>query len=499
MSNVIEIEITNTECKVVTKLDPFVAETLREKCSFKPEGSDYMANFYSKKKGIKWDGARKLFNIQTRRFPVGLLSLVTNTLHDMGLNVQYISKRDMARTIGYVPYEMANFEHRDYQERAVRASVANGNGIIKAATGSGKTTIAARTIFAFQSPAVFIVHTRDLLYQTIESFSRMFPKEKIGQIGDGVFNFQNITVATMQSLAIIGGVKYESCKYDEDNTSAKEDKKFWAREEIKKKFAEYKDNVAVVMFDEVQLISSQTAFGTRFLFDKANYAFGYSASPWRDDGSDLMIEAAFGPRICDITASELIDLGYLVQPHIIVKQVRNNIYKGKTYSEIYQSAIVDNALRNIQVVTDAWNEFKIGRNTLVLVTRIAHGEILENAFRSMNIPATFISGRSKMADRKRVIQEMRDGKKQIVIASTIADVGLDVPRLESIIEAGAGKSSVTALQRLGRVMRPFPGKATCQFITYRDTAPFLRDQIGNKLTIWRTEPKFIIEDETNGY
>ena len=89
---------------------------------------------------------------------------------------------------------------------------------------------------------------------------------------------------------------------------------------------------------------------------------------------------------------------------------------------------------------------------------------------------------------------MRNGKAGLVVASTIADVGLDVPRLQSIIEAGAGKSSVTALQRLGRIMRVFEGKDKCYFITYRDTAKYLRDQITAKIAIWRTEPGFEICD-----
>ena len=84
---------------------------------------------------------------------------------------------------------------------------------------------------------------------------------------------------------------------------------------------------------------------------------------------------------------------------------------------------------------------------------------------NMDIPAIFISGKSGMKKRTKIITDMRNGNCPIVIASTIADVGLDVPRLEVLIEAGAGKSSVTALQRLGRIMRPFPGKSQCTFIT----------------------------------
>ena len=66
------------------------------------------------------------------------------------------------------------------------------------------------------------------------------------------------------------------------------------------------------------------------------------------------------------------------------------------------------------------------------------------------------------------------------------------PRLQCIVEAGAGKSSVTALQRLGRIMRPFEGKHNCTFITYRDTAPFICQHIDKKLSIWRTEEEFMI-------
>jgi superfamily II DNA or RNA helicase len=109
------------------------------------------------------------------------------------------------------------------------------------------------------------------------------------------------------------------------------------------------------------------------------------------------------------------------------------------------------------------------------------------------IPAVFISGKSGMKKRKQTIDNMRSGKAQLVIASTIADVGLDVPRLQSIVEAGAGKSSVTALQRLGRIMRPFDGKDKCYFITYQDNAPYLSSQIDKKIEIWSTEKEFVID------
>ncbi len=487
----VRIQVTNVNCKILTPLTSDQLVALRSHCSFEMEGHEYKSYSYAKR-GIKWDGSKKLFNIQTKKFPIGLMHRVVGLLNGMGLEVEYLldRKNDYKRK----EFVIANFGIRDYQTRAVQSSIMHGNGIVKAATGSGKTTIAARTIQAIGKYSIFIVHTRDLLYQTIESFTRMFPEEIIGQIGDGVFNYQPITVATMQSLAILGNIKFQSYKYDEDGSTVKESKKVYEKEELKAQFKEYAKDVGVVMFDEVQLICSQTAFESRFMFEHANNAFGYSASPWRDDGSDMMIEAAFGHRICDITASELIDLGYLVKPQIYIKPVNNYIWKGKKYQEIYESAIVNNVMRNMQVVHDAMEQYQLGRNTLVLINYIAHGEMLERMLNDMDVPAIFISGKSRMKDRQKVIQDMRDGKAPIVIASTIADVGLDVPRLQSVVEAGAGKSSVTALQRLGRVMRPFEGKDECYFITYRDTAPFLNKQVDKKITIWQTERNFVINE-----
>lgn len=485
------IDVTNSYCKITTSLSSQLLAELRYECSFKMEGHEFKSNAY-RNKGIDWDGSKKLFNIQSRRFPIGLLHRVTCVLKRHG-DVTYTNKRKYSRE--KKQFVMANFQEREYQSRAVMTSVLHGNGVIKAATGSGKTTIAARTIGALGQWSIFIVHTRDLLYQTIESFKRMFPEEEIGQIGDGVFEYRPITVATMQSLAIIGNIKVGSNKYDEDNDNIKESKKYYEREEIKAKFKEYQKNVGTIMFDEVQLICSQTAFEVRFLFEYANNAFGYSASPWRDDGSDMMIEAAFGHRICDITASELIDLEYLVRPRITIKQVNNSTYTGKKYQEIYESAIVNNMMRNMQVSYDAYDQYCLGRNVLVLVNYIKHGETIEEILKSIGAPAIFISGKSRMKERKAVIQAMRDGKAPIVVATTIADVGLDVPRLDTVVEAGAGKSSVTALQRLGRVMRPFGEKKECYFITYRDRVPFLESQVDNKINIWRTEPNFIIEEQ----
>ena len=488
----IKIEINNIRGKIINPLNIDQLSVLQSLCSFKVEGSEYKANAFKNrsKGGFEWDGYRKLFNTRYQTFPIGLLDTIRSAFTNAGIPVTVVDKRKRNNEI--IDYVMDNYQVREYQTHAVLMSVSHGNGIIKAATGAGKTTIAARTIHAIKKKTIFIVHTRDLLYQTIESFSRMFPHETIGQIGDGKIDYQNITVATMQTLAILNDIEVGRNKFDEDADNIKENKIRYKDIYNPDVWHKYRNTVDCVMFDEVQRICSQTAYAVRFLFERAIYAFGYSASPWRDDGSDLMIEAAFGKRIVDITASELIHQGYLVKPYITIKSAPA-VWQGTTYEQVYKTAIVENTFRNMQVVQDAMEQYKLGRNTLVLVTQIKHGELLEKMLGQSGVPAVFISGKSGMKKRRQTIKDMRSGKAQLVIASTIADVGLDVPRLQSIVEAGAGKSSVTALQRLGRIMRPFKGKDKCYFITYHDNVPYISQQIDKKIRIWSTEQEFVID------
>lgn len=494
----VDIEVNNTYCKILNHLTIDQLAVIQAECQFKVEGSEYkIIAFRNRSKGkYEWDGYRKLFNIQTRRFPIGLLDRVRNLFDSVGIEVNIINKRTHSNqsSIKYEVSELDQMRLRDYQRSAIQTSVLYGNGIVKIATGGGKTMVAGMTIGALNKRSIFIVHTRDLLYQAKETFKRLFPMEKIGQIGDGITDYQNITVATMQTLARLGKIEVGKNKYDEDSDLSEEEIELTRQRH--EGFHKYRQTVECVMMDEVQIVCSQTAYGVRFLFENANYAFGYSASPWRDDGSDLMIEASFGKRIVDITATELINLGYLVKPTIEIHKTYYPVYDKKgDYATIYKRYIVENIMRNLQVCEDAAGQWGRGYNTLILVTQIKHGQLLEEILNKYSCPAIFISGKSGMKKRRQAIQDMRDGKISIMIASTIADVGLDIPRLQCIVEAGAGKSSVTALQRLGRIMRPFDGKDECLFITYRDFAPFICQHIDKKKEIWQTEPGFEIIEE----
>jgi len=94
-----------------------------------------------------------------------------------------------------------------------------------------------------------------------------------------------------------------------------------------------------------------------------------------------------------------------------------------------------------------------------------------------------------------VLDALRDGSQKVVIATTLADEGLDIPGLDVLILAGGGKSETRALQRIGRALRKTEEKTGAIVVDFLDEARFLEDHSQRRLEIYRTEALFDIRIE----
>lgn len=248
----------------------------------------------------------------------------------------------------------------------------------------------------------------------------------------------------------------------------------------------------------------------------AYYRIGVSATPWRDSGDELLIEAVLAPRKMqnNINASKLIELGYLVPCTIYLVPHRKQ-FKGKNYIKLYNEAIVDNKDRNNDIVKIALNMRRAKKSkTLILIKNVRHGEILlemleknielkekmvtvinekgkECTIRVKNVE--FLSGKDDSVRRKAVLQAAKEGFVEILIGSTIADEGLDVPALDTLILAGGGRSSTRAFQRVGRVLRLYPGKERAYVFDFEDATPMLKRHANIRKKLYRTEPQWKIK------
>ena len=93
---------------------------------------------------------------------------------------------------------------------------------------------------------------------------------------------------------------------------------------------------------------------------------------------------------------------------------------------------------------------------------------------------------------------MRSGEANITIASTIFDEGVDCRPLDGLILAGGGKSPTRALQRVGRVLRPYtyPNgrvKQQAMVVDFMDKCRYMEKHSKRRLKIYKSEPAFDVE------
>ena len=87
---------------------------------------------------------------------------------------------------------------------------------------------------------------------------------------------------------------------------------------------------------------------------------------------------------------------------------------------------------------------------------------------------------------------LRRGEIEVLIATTLADEGLDLPPLRTLIIAFGGKSKTRTLQRIGRLVRPYEGKKIAVAYELKEDCPYIADHLEMRLKLYRTEPHWRI-------
>lgn len=505
--NKILLKVNNNTTYIDGFLDDETKKGLRSVLGFVPESSSYMiANL-----PYDWDGITSTYCSSGRRgckcflnkdcgnmshFPSGLYSNAFAYLKSKNYSIHTIDERPIYEKI--TNYEMSSeFEPRDYQKRWVNKGLNAGRGIGIASVGAGKTGMAANLIQQVGCvPAIMYVPSSDLMWQAKEEFERFLIKNgkpaKIGAIGDGEFDPQDITIMTQQTAIRSLGQNYKV--FDEEDIKEKISK------ELESKYKIIKDLICsakVLIQDECQVSASETCRVISDYSYSAKYRWGISGTPFRDKNDDILIQAGYGKVFDNISASELIELGFLVQPHIYMVNCENSYgaIKGHTYAEIYKEGIVNNAYRNNIISNIAKNMYNDGRNILLLIKHVGHGKMLNEMIPN----SVFLSGKDNSLKRREHLDLIRTEKSRICIASNIFDCGVNAPALDTLIMASGEKSPVRTIQRVGRIIRNFTGadgrkKTTAIVVDFNDKAKYLSQHSKKRVQIYKTEPKFIIEN-----
>lgn len=448
-------------------------------------------------KYANWDGKKHL--VKKKRndenaclFLTGLISKVIKTLVDeYKVLPEIIDERKRPKRTLDLKWDN-KFEPYDYQQKIVEDSINKGRGLIEVCTGGGKTLISSKIIQELGvSPFIFYVLTKDLMYQAKERLEEYIPGLQVGIIGDGQCDIKEINVMTMQTAYRC----FEKPKKDDEkeNFVDLEDSDIKAIKSenlahLKKKNSIKKliNDAKGIYFDEAHHAAASTCQKILGHSENAYYIFGGTATPERADNADLMIEGIFGRKIGMISASFLIEKGFLIQPEIYYINLNTKKTRVKNFAEDYKRHIIENDERNKYIIDIARHMQAKDIPTLILVQRINHGKLLEKMIPN----SIFVQGKS--SNRQDVIDDMRTGRLNTMIATTLADEGLDIKRLTCLIMAGGGKSPIKCKQRVGRVIRTCKeeNKKTAFVYDFNDIGRWLPSHSNSRKKILKQEPKF---------
>lgn len=448
---------SNTSAKAIN-VDVRSASIISDALSYDVEGAAFQTGF---KLGT-WNAKRSFAKIKTVAgaqviyFEAGFVNLVRRSLAENGIDV---SIRDMRTPLDFDRSELnlAGIEPHDYQINAIEAAIYHKRGIIRAATGSGKTEMAVGITQVIAKRTLFLTHKLDLVNQTRKRYHARMGRS-VGMVSEGEFFPSDITVATVQTLLA-------QLKSNPERT------------------VKFLESIEVLIVDEAHRASGDIFFRVIMSCVNAYYRIGLTATPLmkgnRED--DLKLIACTGDVIYNVTNGDLIARGILAQPFFTFCEVpRFPMADGSSvsknaYPAVYKAGIVENVARNQMILEETRFLVEKGRKVVVLVKEIKHGKLLESIFRSDGVRCVWVYGADDASERDAALQGLTDGRLDVVISSTILDEGLDCPAISAVVLAGGGKSKISLFQRVGRSVRAKKGAEleangnTAEIIDFIDT------------------------------
>ncbi len=420
-------KILGADEKLIKKLDHAL--------SFEIQGS-----FWARRaRGFHWDGRRHLFSKVTGGLPSGLISYAIDVLNKNKIEFKVVDERSWQWPRKVLPNALAGLTLADHQLKAIRAALVNRGGILRIATNGGKTACGAAFIKSLPGlNFLWVVPSRMLVAQTVERLQSYLPGVGIGRIQGGVWTPNTITVCTAASLIVKG---------KRDSTVVK----------LKiKRMSAFLKSIGGAVFDETH--HGAAASWYRPLSNiKAIWKLGLSGTPLdRSDGKNLMVEALCGPIVSEVSAKELMKLGWSANTKIKIIEIGKPELNGMIpWQQAYKEGIVYNDTRNWKIYEQALHTAQSGQSVLILCREIAH----------VNLLADYCLNQGNLIEDQDFVKIWRGRDKQfkifergeakIAIASPVLGEGIDLPgdRINVLINAEGLMSTIITLQKLGRGQR----------------------------------------------
>jgi superfamily II DNA or RNA helicase len=227
--------------------------------------------------------------------------------------------------------------------------------------------------------------------------------------------------------------------------------------------AEWGAGFGLVIVDEAHHVPCATL--TDVLYElPGRYRLGLTATPTRADGLTPILLGHMGPIRATVSREALAEAGAIIVPR--VERIATGWSPdedlsgecGIEYVQMITDATEDEA-RNIQIADLAAAAVKAGRHVLIQTERVEHAKVLSRLIGDRHgLGSVAVYGALGAKARALALSQVASGACPILIATQLADEGLDLPILDTLILGVPQRNAARLEQRVGRVARPAPGK-----------------------------------------
>jgi superfamily II DNA or RNA helicase len=392
----------------------------------------------------RWNGKVSYCSLAGSTY-INLIPDIVPILEEYDYDIELVDMREYRTTFEFAQVSVDSFSDklwpkghveegkpimlRDYQVEIVNNFLKNPQCIQEVATGAGKTimTAALSKSVEYYGRSIVIVPNKSLVVQTEADYINLGLDVGV-YFGDRKEYNKTHTICTWQSL----------------NNLLKTTKAGEAEVNIK----EFIEDVVCVMVDEVHMAKAdalkQLLTGP---FSQIPIRWGLTGTIPKAVYEQVSLLVSLGPVIGKLSAAELQEKGVLAQCHVNIVQLKDGVEFSNYQSELKHLLEDDKRLDKIAELVD---KIKDSGNTLILVDRVNAGRELIERLKD----AVFISGETKLTERKEEYDEVKTSDKKIIVATYgVASVGINIPRIFNLVLIEPGKSFVRVIQSIGRGIR----------------------------------------------
>jgi superfamily II DNA or RNA helicase len=422
--------------------------------SYRVDGAEHSDAF----KLGNWDGRSSFLDFRTGVFPAGFLHFVGARLRQQGYQVRNVRK-PFPEPLGPENPKIDSFPDDpkyDYQPEVVRRLVKHGQIIAQVATGGGKSRIARLAFARIRRPTLFLTTRSILMFQMQETFEKDLGVA-CSVLGSGQFG--HVAADGRQSIKMmsVGMVQTLTARLADPDPKDSEEKRLH-QAQIKAQTIALLAKFEFVILEEAHEASGNSYFEIMRHCKNAHYRLALTATPFMkdDEESNMRLMAASGPIAIKVSEKTLIDRGILATPKfkiIGLKVKPPKLLRGTGWQSAYRIGIVTNEERNTAIVNEVTRAAGFGLSSMVLVQHTRHGNLLHALLEDKGLRVEFLQGETSKGDRKAALARLEAGTTDVLIGTTILDVGVDVPAVGLVVLAGGGKAEVALRQRIGRGLR----------------------------------------------